>query len=134
MNTVWIHPVCHVSVPQAGLEVQAINMEKKKLMEHWNSSLAGMKQRDEAYVVTQELLRYGLKQALRTPQIWAGGILEGDLVGFSLLWGSALWAGRVRQNKFPALKYTINLKDEKHFLCCCFLYPNHISLLECGGS
>lgn len=57
----WIHPVCHVSVPQAGLEVQAINMEKKKLMEHWNSSLAGMKQRDEAYVVTQELLRYGLK-------------------------------------------------------------------------
>lgn len=36
-------------------------MEKKRLMEHWNSSLAGMKQRDEAYVVTQELLRYGLK-------------------------------------------------------------------------
>lgn len=36
-------------------------MEKKKLMDHWNSSLAGMKQRDEAYVVTQELLRYGLK-------------------------------------------------------------------------
>lgn len=53
----WIHPVCHLSVPQAGLEVQAINMEKKKLMDHWNSSLAGMKQRDEAYVVSQELLR-----------------------------------------------------------------------------
>lgn len=37
-------------------------MEKKRLMEHWNISLAGMKQRDEAYVVTQELLRYS-----RTP-------------------------------------------------------------------
>lgn len=39
------------------MEVQAINMEKKRLMNYWNSSLAGMKQRDEAYVATQELLR-----------------------------------------------------------------------------
>ncbi|NXQ64484.1 CCD40 protein, partial [Anthoscopus minutus] len=48
--------VTRQAVSEAGLEVQAINMEKKKLMDHWNSSLAGMKQRDEAYVVTQELL------------------------------------------------------------------------------
>lgn len=40
------------------MEVQAINMEKKRLMNHWNSSLAGMKQRDEAYIAAQELLRY----------------------------------------------------------------------------
>lgn len=133
-NTVWIHPVCRVSVPQAGLEVQAINMEKKKLMEHWNSSLAGMKQRDEAYVVTQELLRYGLKPGPED----TSGLGRGDS-GRGFQWGlvscgvQPVWAGCVRQNKFPALKYTINLKDEKHFLCCCFLYPNHISLLECGG-
>uniref|UniRef100_A0A8C9NFB0 Coiled-coil domain 40 molecular ruler complex subunit n=1 Tax=Serinus canaria TaxID=9135 RepID=A0A8C9NFB0_SERCA len=47
--------VTRQAITEAGLEVQAINMEKKKLMDHWNSSLAGMKQRDEAYVVTQEL-------------------------------------------------------------------------------
>ncbi|NWH91367.1 CCD40 protein, partial [Aegithalos caudatus] len=48
--------VTRQAVSEAGLEIQAINMEKKKLMDHWNISLAGMKQRDEAYVVTQELL------------------------------------------------------------------------------
>ncbi|NWV54796.1 CCD40 protein, partial [Daphoenositta chrysoptera] len=48
--------VTRQAVSEAGLEVQAINMEKKRLMDHWNSSLAGMKQRDEAYVVSQELL------------------------------------------------------------------------------
>nr|XP_054501258.1 coiled-coil domain-containing protein 40 [Agelaius phoeniceus] len=64
--------VTRQAITEAGLEVQAINMEKKKLMEHWNSSLAGMKQRDEAYVVTQELLsnyRHDLKS------------LEGDIHG-----------------------------------------------------
>ncbi|NXQ26984.1 CCD40 protein, partial [Alaudala cheleensis] len=64
--------VTRQAVSEAGLEVQAINMEKKRLMEHWNSSLAGMKQRDEAYVVTQELLsnyRHDLKS------------LEGDIHG-----------------------------------------------------
>lgn len=30
-------------------------------------------------------------------------------VGFSMV-----WAERVRQNKFPALKYIINVKDKKH--------------------
>jgi len=42
------------------MEVQAINMEKKRLMNHWTNSLAGVKQRDEAYIAAQELLRYGI--------------------------------------------------------------------------
>ncbi|NXE82848.1 CCD40 protein, partial [Cochlearius cochlearius] len=52
------------AVNEACMEVQAINMEKKRLMSHWNSSLAGMKQRDEAYIAAQELLskyRHDLK-------------------------------------------------------------------------
>ncbi|NXT44052.1 CCD40 protein, partial [Pelecanoides urinatrix] len=48
--------VTRQAVNEACMEVQAINMEKKRLMNHWNSSLAGMKQRDEAYIATQELL------------------------------------------------------------------------------
>ncbi|NXN56507.1 CCD40 protein, partial [Rynchops niger] len=56
--------VTRQAVNEACMEVQAINMEKKRLMNHWNSSLAGMKQRDEAYVATQDLLskyRHDLK-------------------------------------------------------------------------
>ncbi|XP_010156410.1 PREDICTED: coiled-coil domain-containing protein 40, partial [Eurypyga helias] len=56
--------VTRQAVNEACMEVQAINMEKKRLLSHWNSSLAGMKQRDEAYVATQELLskyRHDLK-------------------------------------------------------------------------
>ncbi|NWV42285.1 CCD40 protein, partial [Grantiella picta] len=64
--------VTRQAVSEAGLEVQAINMEKKRLMEHWNSSLAGMKQRDEAYIVTQELLS-NYKRDLKS--------LEGDIHG-----------------------------------------------------
>ncbi|NWV75040.1 CCD40 protein, partial [Dasyornis broadbenti] len=64
--------VTRQAVSEAGLEVQAINMEKKRLMEHWNSSLAGMKQRDEAYVVTQELLS-DYRRDLKS--------LEGDIHG-----------------------------------------------------
>ncbi|NXK12498.1 CCD40 protein, partial [Herpetotheres cachinnans] len=56
--------VIRQAVNEACMEVQAISMEKKQLMNHWNSSLAGMKQRDEAYIATQELLskyRHDLK-------------------------------------------------------------------------
>ncbi|NXP49452.1 CCD40 protein, partial [Heliornis fulica] len=56
--------VTRQAVNEAYMEVQAINMEKKQLMNYWNSSLAGMKQRDEAYITTQELLskyRHDLK-------------------------------------------------------------------------
>ncbi|XP_075296789.1 coiled-coil domain-containing protein 40 [Opisthocomus hoazin] len=48
--------VTRQAVNEACMEVQAINMEKKRLMNHWKSSLAGMKQRDEAYIAAQELL------------------------------------------------------------------------------
>ncbi|NXM33240.1 CCD40 protein, partial [Oxyruncus cristatus] len=61
--------VTRQAVSEAALEVQAINMEKKRLINHWNSSLAGMKQRDEAFVATQELLRRDLTS------------LEGDIHG-----------------------------------------------------
>ncbi|XP_041341733.1 coiled-coil domain-containing protein 40 [Pyrgilauda ruficollis] len=64
--------VTRQAISEAGLEVQAINMEKKKLMDQWNSSLAGMKQRDEAYVVTQELLS-NYRRDLKS--------LEGDIHG-----------------------------------------------------
>ncbi|NWW84172.1 CCD40 protein, partial [Rhynochetos jubatus] len=56
--------VIRQAVNEACMEVQAINMEKKRLLSHWNSSLAAMQQRDEAYIATQELLskhRHDLK-------------------------------------------------------------------------
>ncbi|NXW63975.1 CCD40 protein, partial [Eurystomus gularis] len=56
--------VTRQAVNEACMEVQAIHMEKKRLMNYWNSSLAGMKQRDEAYNAAQELLskyRHDLK-------------------------------------------------------------------------
>ncbi|XP_064006810.1 coiled-coil domain-containing protein 40 [Pogoniulus pusillus] len=56
--------VTRQAVNEACMEIQAINMEKKRLMKHWSSSLAGMKQRDDAYVAAQELLskyRHDLK-------------------------------------------------------------------------
>ncbi|NXB73429.1 CCD40 protein, partial [Donacobius atricapilla] len=64
--------VTRQAVSEAGLEVQAINVEKKRLMDHWNVSLAGMKQRDEAYVVTQQLLS-NYRRDLKS--------LEGDIHG-----------------------------------------------------
>ncbi|NXC09408.1 CCD40 protein, partial [Orthonyx spaldingii] len=64
--------VTRQAVSEAGLEVQTINVEKKRLMDHWNSSLAGMKQRDEAYVVAQELLS-NYRRDLKS--------LEGDIHG-----------------------------------------------------
>ncbi|NWX15489.1 CCD40 protein, partial [Aegotheles bennettii] len=48
--------VTQQAVNEACMEIQTINMEKKRLVSHWNSSLAGMKQRDEAYIAAQELL------------------------------------------------------------------------------
>ncbi|NXY91296.1 CCD40 protein, partial [Alcedo cyanopectus] len=56
--------VTRQAVNEACMEVQAINVEKKQLMNYWNSSLAGVKQRDEAYSAAQELLskyRHDLK-------------------------------------------------------------------------
>lgn len=83
-------------------------MEKKRLMEHWNSSLAGMKQRDEAYVVTQELLRYGLKA---DPEDTSDLSRRDSRRGSSVCPVGFGTVGRcVRQNKFPALKHITNVK------------------------
>ncbi|NXI59336.1 CCD40 protein, partial [Chloroceryle aenea] len=56
--------VTRQAVNEACMEVQALNVEKKRLMNYWSSSLAGMKQRDEAYNAAQDLLskyRHDLK-------------------------------------------------------------------------
>ncbi|NWU89932.1 CCD40 protein, partial [Upupa epops] len=44
------------AVSEALMEMQAINVEKKQLLKHWGTSLAGVKQRDEALAAAQELL------------------------------------------------------------------------------
>ncbi|XP_067403312.1 coiled-coil domain-containing protein 40 isoform X2 [Emydura macquarii macquarii] len=50
------------AVSEACMEIQTINMEKKQLMHQWNSSLTGMKRRDEAYTAMQEALRQSKHQ------------------------------------------------------------------------
>uniref|UniRef100_A0A7M4FLL4 Coiled-coil domain 40 molecular ruler complex subunit n=1 Tax=Crocodylus porosus TaxID=8502 RepID=A0A7M4FLL4_CROPO len=50
------------AVSEACMEIQAINLEKKQLMQQWNSSLTGMKRRDEAYTAMQEALRQSRHQ------------------------------------------------------------------------
>ncbi|XP_038227525.1 coiled-coil domain-containing protein 40 isoform X5 [Dermochelys coriacea] len=50
------------AVSEACMEIQTINMEKKQLMHQWNSSLTGMKRRDEAYSAMQEALRQSKHQ------------------------------------------------------------------------
>lgn len=37
--------------------LQSINLEKKQLFQQWNSSLIGMRRRDEAHAAMQEALR-----------------------------------------------------------------------------
>uniref|UniRef100_A0A8C3SSG8 Coiled-coil domain containing 40 n=1 Tax=Chelydra serpentina TaxID=8475 RepID=A0A8C3SSG8_CHESE len=50
------------AVSEACMEIQTINMEKKQLMHQWDSSLTGMKRRDEAYSAMQEALRQSKHQ------------------------------------------------------------------------
>ncbi|XP_075760219.1 coiled-coil domain-containing protein 40 isoform X2 [Pelodiscus sinensis] len=50
------------AVSEACMEIQTINMEKKQLMLQWDSSLTGMKRRDEAYSAMQEALRLSRHQ------------------------------------------------------------------------
>ena len=42
---------------EAHMEIDAINMEKKQLFQQWNSSLIGMRRRDEAHSAMNEALR-----------------------------------------------------------------------------
>ncbi|KAG9473612.1 hypothetical protein GDO78_004095, partial [Eleutherodactylus coqui] len=44
------------AVAEANMEIEAIGLEKKQLLQQWNSSLIGMTRRDEAYAALQEAL------------------------------------------------------------------------------
>jgi hypothetical protein len=41
------------------MEIEAISMEKKRILQQWATSLVGMKHRDEAHRTIREALRYG---------------------------------------------------------------------------
>ncbi|XP_056406037.1 coiled-coil domain-containing protein 40 [Hyla sarda] len=53
------------AVAEANMEIEAICLEKKQLLQQWNSSLVGMTRRDEAYAAMQEALRLA-QQELRS--------------------------------------------------------------------
>ena len=42
---------------EAHMEIEQINLEKKQLFQQWNSSLIGMRRRDEAHAAMQEALQ-----------------------------------------------------------------------------
>uniref|UniRef100_H2YI71 Coiled-coil domain-containing protein 40 n=1 Tax=Ciona savignyi TaxID=51511 RepID=H2YI71_CIOSA len=50
------------SLHEAHDEIEAINLEKKQLYQQWNSSLIGMKRRDEAHAAMQEALSLAQQQ------------------------------------------------------------------------
>ncbi|XP_051792457.1 coiled-coil domain-containing protein 40 isoform X1 [Erpetoichthys calabaricus] len=45
------------AVSEAQMEMEAIGIEKKQILNQWNSTLIGMRRRDEAYTAMQEALR-----------------------------------------------------------------------------
>uniref|UniRef100_A0A8C5UQU2 Coiled-coil domain 40 molecular ruler complex subunit n=1 Tax=Microcebus murinus TaxID=30608 RepID=A0A8C5UQU2_MICMU len=47
------------AVSEASTEIDAITMEKKRILQQWSSSLVSMKHRDEAHRAILEALRYG---------------------------------------------------------------------------
>ncbi|KAM5135163.1 coiled-coil domain-containing protein 40 [Mantella aurantiaca] len=53
------------AVTEANMEIEAIGLEKKQLLQHWHSSLIGMTRRDEAYCAVQEALSLA-EQELRS--------------------------------------------------------------------
>lgn len=56
------------SPPQACTEIDAINMEKRRILQQWATCLVGMKHRDEAHRTIQEALRYEhTREGLRLP-------------------------------------------------------------------
>ncbi|XP_043924009.1 coiled-coil domain-containing protein 40 [Protopterus annectens] len=50
------------TVTEAQMEIDAINMEKKQLLQQWNTSLIGMRRRDEAYAAMEEALSQARQQ------------------------------------------------------------------------
>nr|XP_023412487.1 coiled-coil domain-containing protein 40 [Loxodonta africana] len=49
------------AVSEACMEIDAINVEKKRILQQWATSLVGMKHRDEAHRTIQEALRCGVQ-------------------------------------------------------------------------
>ncbi|XP_076137256.1 coiled-coil domain-containing protein 40 [Alosa pseudoharengus] len=47
------------ALAEAQMEMEALEVENKQLMQQWNSSLLGMKKRDEAYTAMQDALSQG---------------------------------------------------------------------------
>ena len=62
------------TLSQAASEMEAINFEKKQLVQQWKSSLIGMARRDEALQATEEAL-----QKQREQQMSIEGEIEGRL-------------------------------------------------------
>ncbi|XP_075034039.1 coiled-coil domain-containing protein 40 [Mixophyes fleayi] len=52
------------AVSEANMEIETICVEKKQLMQQWNSSLIGMTRRDEAYAAVQEALSLAKQELL----------------------------------------------------------------------
>ena len=46
------------ALTEALLETQAIEVEKKQLLQNWTSCLIGMKRRDEAYSQMNDAIRF----------------------------------------------------------------------------
>ncbi len=45
------------TLTEAHMEIESINLEKKQLFQQWNSSLIGMRRRDEAHSAMMEALK-----------------------------------------------------------------------------
>ncbi|KAF4080287.1 hypothetical protein AMELA_G00168700 [Ameiurus melas] len=60
------------ALSEAQLELDSMIVEKKQLLQQWNSSLMGMKKRDEAYTVLQEAL-WSAKHEVRALDMEAEG-------------------------------------------------------------
>lgn len=50
------HPAMYLCV-QAEMEMESLLMARKQLLQQWNSSLVGMRRRDEAFSAMQEAMR-----------------------------------------------------------------------------
>ena len=66
------------SRPQACAEIDAIGMEKRRVLQQWTACLVGMKRRDEAHRTIQEVLRYGARRASRGTPGAGGGAHSGE--------------------------------------------------------
>uniref|UniRef100_A0A287D644 Coiled-coil domain 40 molecular ruler complex subunit n=1 Tax=Ictidomys tridecemlineatus TaxID=43179 RepID=A0A287D644_ICTTR len=54
------------AVSEACMEIEAINMEKKRILQQWSTSLVGMKHRNEAHRTITEALRYECQQQAKS--------------------------------------------------------------------